>query len=410
MKTRIVFCLGLALAGYLLCLRLVLAGSNSADMDRVVAGNSEFALDLYGSLRSGEGNVFFSPYSISTALAMTYAGARAETADQMSGTLHFDLPSNKLHPVFSTLQTHLDAIQEKGQVQLAVANSLWPQAGFDFRPDYLALCAQYFGAAIVPLDFAHHTEAARKEINGWVSVRTARKIPELIRPKMLDESNRLVLVDAIYFKGNWRSKFPIGQTEDQLFHVSSEKAVTVPLMQQTAEFGYAEFPGLQALEMPYAGGDISMVVLLPRDVDGLGKIEAQLTPANLKTWTAGLANQKVQVFFPTFTVTSEFSLANTLSAMGMPDAFDVRNADFSGMDGRKDLYISRVIHQAYVKVDEEGTEAAGATAVMVTLGAAYDTHEPPIPVFRADHPFLLLIRDNQTGSILFLGRVMDPTR
>ncbi|HEV2328036.1 MAG TPA: serpin family protein [Verrucomicrobiae bacterium] len=409
MKTGIIFCLGLALAGDLLCPGRVLADSNTVDMGRAVDGNSQFALDLYGRLRTDPGNLFFSPYSISTALAMTYAGARGETADQMAGTLHFDLPSDKLHRVFSALQKDLDAIQEKGQVQLAVANSLWPQVGFDLRPDYLTLCGQYYGAAVNPMDFAHHTEAARKEINGWVSVRTARKIPELIKPKMLDESNRLVLVDAIYFKGNWRSKFPIGLTEDQPFHVSSERAVTVPLMQQTAEFGYAKFPGWQALEMPYAGGEVSMVVLLPQIVDGLTNIEKQLTPENLKTWTTGLANQKVQVFFPTFTVTSEFSLANTLSAMGMPDAFGMRDADFSGMDGRKDLFISRVIHQAYVKVDEEGTEAAGATAVTVELGMADDTHEPPIPVFRADHPFLLLIRGNQTGSILFLGRVMDPT-
>jgi serpin B len=410
MKTQIVFCLGLALAGNLLCPHLVLADSNSADMDRVVGGNSEFALDLYGRLRAGPGNVFFSPYSISTALAMTYAGAGAETANQMASTLHFDLPSDKLHPVFSALQTNLDAIQEKGQVQLAVANSLWPQVGFDFRRDYLALCGQYYGAEIMPLDFAHHAEAARREINGWVSVRTDRKIDELIKPGMLDESNRLVLVDAIYFKGNWKSKFPIGLTEDQPFHVSSEKAVTAPLMQQTADFDYAETTNLQVLAMPYAGGDISMVVLLPRDVDGLGNIEAQLTQENLKTWTAGLTNQKVDVFFPTFTVTSEFSLADTLSAMGMPDAFDSHQADFSGMDGRKDLYISRVIHQAYVKVDEEGTEAAGATAVFAEIGAAAATPVDPIPVFRADHPFLILIRDNQTGSILFLGRVMDPTR
>lgn len=413
MSRKLAFSLALALAGNLLCSRLVLADSNSTDMDQVVAGNSQFALDLYGRLRSDPGNVFFSPYSISTALAMTYAGARGETASQMAGTLHLDFPVEhliNLHSAFFSLQTNLDAIQENGQVQLAVANSLWPQVGFDFRPDYLALCNQYYGAAIIPLDFIHHTEAARREINGWVSVRTDRKIDELLKPGMLDESNRLVLVNAIYFKGNWKSKFFIALTQNEPFHVSPEKMVTAPLMHQTTEFGYAEFPGLQALEMPYAGGEISMVVLLPRDVDGLGKIEAQLTTENLEKWTTGLANKRVQVFFPTFTVTSGFSLGDTLSAMGMPDAFDSDKANFSGMDGRRDLYISRVIHQAYVKVDEEGTEAAGATAVFMGFGAAATTPPPPpIPVFRADHPFLILIRDNQSGTILFLGRVMDPT-
>ena len=411
MKLIVPFCLALMLAGDLLCPSRTLADSNSVDMNQVVAGNSEFALDLYARLRTGEGNVFFSPYSISAALAMTYAGARAETASQIAHTLHLDLPMDhlyQLHPVFSELKTNLDAVQKKGQVRLAVANSLWPQTGFDFRQDYLTLCEDYYGAAIVPVDFAEHAEAARTKINDWVSDKTNEKIPELIKPGMLDRGNRLVLVDAIYFKGDWHSKFDGADTQDEPFHISAGASVTARLMRQTEDFGYAEFPDLQVLEMPYAGYQISMVVLLPRSVDGLTNLEAQLTPENLKSWTTQLGSRKVHVFFPSFTFRSQFLLADTLSAMGMPDAFDGFKADFSGMDGRKDLFISRVIHEAYVRVDEKGTEAAAATGVVMELAMVASPRE--IPVFRADHPFLFLIRDNQTGSILFLGRVMDPTR
>lgn len=418
MKLNVPFCLALVLAGNLLCPLRILADSNSADMNQVVAGNSEFAVDLYARLRTGEGNVFFSPFSISAALAMTYAGARAETASQMAHTLHLDLPPDQLHPAFSELKTNLDAtpgmwsgifyrlFQQKGQVRLAVANSLWPQIGFDFRQDYLALCEENYGAAVVPVDFAGDTEGARTKINDWVSDRTNKKIPELIKSGMLDRLSRLVLVNAIYFNGDWQSKFNAAGTKDQSFHISSGTSVTARLMQQTAEFGYAEFPDLQVLAMPYAGRQISMVVLLPRTVDGLTKLEAQLTPESLKSWTSPLWSRKVRVFFPSFTFRSQFLLSDTLAAMGMPDAFEMAKADFSGMDGRKDLFISSVIHEAYVKVDEKGTEAAAATAVAMAGRAAAPLSE--IPVFRADHPFLFLIRDNQTGSILFLGRVMNP--
>ena len=415
MKLIALLRLGLVLAAIVLVPRHVFADLDSPDADQVVAGNSQFALDLYARLRSAQGNVFLSPYSISTALAMTDAGARTETADQMARTLHFDLPPDKLHPVFAELETNLNSIQQAQQVQLAVGNSLWPQVGFEFRPDYLTLCKQYYGAAIIPVDFAHQTESARGKINDWVAARTNQKISELIKPGILNASDRLVLVNAIYFKGNWQSRFDAGQTENQPFHISSKTSVTAPLMQQTSGFGYAEFPGLQVLEMPYAGRDISMIVLLPLNIDGLDNLERRLTAKNLKRWTQSpwlnrpeLPTQTVRVFFPKFMVRCQFSLADTLSAMGMPDAFDRLKADFSGMDGRRDLYISRVIHEAYAAVDEEGTEAAAATAVRATYGAAPE-NPPPIPVFRADHPFLFLIRDNLTGSILFLGRVMDPS-
>jgi serpin B len=372
----------------------------------VVGGNTTFAINLYHQLPSGEGNLFFSPYSISTALAMTYGGARGETAKQMAQALQFNLPDHELHPAFAALHAELNQIQRKSQVQLSVANSLWPQSGFEFRREYLNVCRTYYGTAIFPVDFVGHAEDSRQAINLWVADNTNQKITDLLGPGSVDGA-RLVLVDAIYFKGKWDKPFETNSTRDEPFYVSAGTTNNVPLMHQTDLFGYEEFPGLQVLVLPYAGDDISMIVLLPREPDGLGKLEEKLTSENLALWTARSPWQKVEVFLPKFKATSEFSLADTLGAMGMTDAFDPNKADFSGMDGRKDLYISKVIHKAYVDVNEEGTEAAAATGVIMTLGMAAPS--TPIPVFRADHPFLFLIRDNRTGSILFLGRMTNPS-
>ena len=406
MKPKLILCLTLFVSGTLsFCFNL--HAETTSDMRDVVAGNTGFAVDLYGKLRTGEGNVFFSPYSISTALAMTYGGARGETAKQMAQTLRFSLPADDLHPAFAAMDAGLNSIQMHGPIQLSIANSLWPQSGFAFRPDYLALCQKYYDTSIHSVDFTGHPEAARKKINDWVEAKTNHKIVELLKPGMVNDA-RLVLVDAIYFNGNWAYPFETNLTEDEPFHVSQASTITALTMRQTHEFGYAEFPDLQVLELPYASDELSMVVLLPRTVDGVGKLEAQLTAQNLTSWTANLASCKVEVHLPKFTTTFEFLLADTLASMGMPDAFTFGQADFSGMDGQRDLFISQVIHKAHVKVDEEGTEADAATVIDVTNGGV-PMHLSPIPVFRADHPFLFLIRDNRTGSILFLGRITNPT-
>jgi serpin B len=384
------------------------AGANDTDVNTVVTGNTEFALDLYGKLRSQEGNLFFSPYSISTALAMTYGGARGETEKQMAHALHFDLPTDKLHPAFAALEESLNAVQQKGQVKLAVANSLWPQRGYAFLPDYLALCQKYYGTSITPVDYANSAESARKTINDWVEQKTNQKIVELLKPGALDRLTRLVLANAIYFKGIWDSPFKKESTTNQPFHLSSTRTVTTPLMEKEARFRYAEAPDLQVLELPYAGDDLSMLVVLPTKVDGLGYLEGKLTMSNLDSWTKDLQHQKVHLFLPKFKTTAEFSLAGTLATLGMTDAF-TSGADFSGLDGKKDMLISAVVHKAFVEVNEEGTEAAAATAV-VAAPMGVRLNPPPVPVFRADHPFLFLIRDNHTGSILFLGRITDPNR
>jgi serpin B len=406
MKPKLILCLALVLFGYL---GIAQTDAPSSDTREIVAGNTGFAVDLYGQLRTQEGNLFFSPYSISTALAMACGGARGATEKQMAQTLHFDLPTDRFNPAFAALDADFKAVQQKGEVKLALANSLWPQKDFPFLPDYLDLCRKYYDTSISPVDYIGHTEAARKTINDWVETKTNRKIVELLKPGMLLRSTRLALVNAIYFKGNWARQFETNLTEDEPFHVSSEKSATAPLMEHVDDFRYAESPDLQVIELPYAGGDLSMLVLLPRTVDGLAHLETELTAQNLASWTGNLQSQKVVVFLPKFKMTSEFSLTDTLEALGMSDAFIYGRADFSGMDGQKDLYISKVIHKAFVEVNETGTEAAAATAVVMTFGAM-PMNPRPVPVFRADHPFLFLIRDNHTGSILFLGRIVDPTR
>jgi serine protease inhibitor len=400
--------LKLALLLSAVCLPVISQGApDGLNKTAAVAGNTAFAFDLYGRLRSQEGNLFLSPYSISTALAMTYGGARGETAAQMAKAMHFGLAQEKLHPAFAALGSELQAIQQKGQVKLAVANSLWPQKGHGFLPAYLDLCRINYGVSVTPLDFIGAAEPARQTINAWVEDKTNRKIQELLKPGILNEATRLVLVNAIYFKGNWSSQFDKQMTEAGPFHVSAGKTVETPMMQVTKEFRYADSPEAQVLELPYAGDDLSMLVLLPRDANGLAAFEQTLSPDKLYAWIRSLRSREVRLWLPKFKTTSEFSLNQTLAALGMTDAFTAR-ADFSGMDGTTNLFISAVIHKAFVEVNEEGTEAAAAT------GVVWETKGIHIPeesvVFRADHPFLFLIRDNRTGSILFLGRIVDPTR
>jgi len=365
-----------------------------------VQGNTEFALDLYQKLRTTDGNIFFSPYSISTALAVTYAGARRDTAIQIAQALHFLLDQKQLHPAFALLEAKLGEVGKKGQVQLRIANTLWPQKGYALLEEFLALMKQYYGVLITAVDYGN-AEAARHTINAWVEEKTENKIKDLILPRMLDALTRLVLVNAIYFKGNWASQFDQRLTSDAPFWVTPDDQVQVPTMTQKHKFRYGEGNGLQILELPYAGDDLSMIVLLPEGIGVLAKLEDSLTGENLGRWARNLRETEVEVFLPRFEITFPFRLDDTLKSMGMVDAFSDR-ADFSGMD-EEPLYISAVLHKAFLAVNEEGTEAAAATAVIMARG-------PPSlpPIFRADHPFVFLIRENSAGSILFLGKVVNP--
>jgi serpin B len=375
----------------------------SADTQAVVVGNTAFATDLYGRLKNEKGNLFLSPYSISTALAMTLAGARGETAEQMAKVLHFGLPQERLPPTFASLEAELDAIQKRGEVQLSIANSLWPQKGHPFLPEYVGLLKQYYGTSVTPLDYAGAAEAARNTINDWVDAKTNHKITDLIGPGVLGRETLLVLANAIYFKGDWAAQFDPKQTTVQPFHVASDKDVKCQLMTHAGAYAYAETSGLQVLELSYAGDDLSMIVLLPQKTDGIGALERELTASKLAEWTKALRQRRVEVFLPKFKLSSMFSLKEILVAMGMADAFSGK-ADFSGMDGTHTFVISALLHKAFVDLNEEGTEAAAATGVVVTT-AMFEQ----IPVFRADHPFIFLIRDKHNGSILFLGRLTDPS-
>jgi serpin B len=375
---------------------------NHSGIETLVQGNTAFALELYQKLRKEEGDLFFSPYSISTALAMTFAGAQGETESQMAQTMHFLLEQEQLHPAFALLEMKLDEIGKQGQVLLKVANSLWPQEGYPLLEEFLELTKRFYGVLITAVDYGN-TETSRCTINAWVEEKTEGKILDLIPSGTLDSMTLLVLVNAIYFKGNWSSQFNKDRTREESFWVTPDKQVQVPMMRQLRKFGYAERDGLQILELPYAGDDLSMILLLPRKKDGLSELEESLTVENLSEWTGKLWYGEVQVYLPRFSTAFPFRLDDTLMSMGMIDAF--READFSGMDETKVLKIGAVLHKAFIDVNEEGTEAAAATAVAMRMKGL----PPPTPTFHADHPFVFLIREKSTESILFLGRVVDPS-
>jgi len=402
----------------LACFVLPLAGlaaqapqSNKADQAAVVEGNNAFAVALYGQLRSQDGNLFFSPESISTALAMTYAGARGDTASEMAKTMHFTLPPERLHPAMGALLADLNA-PHKGY-QLRVADALWAQRDYVFRDDFLKLNKSDYGAGFNQVDFKGATEAARLTINQWVEQKTENKITNLLQPGVLISSTKMVLTNAIYFKGDWQTPFVKTWTEDDDFHLSPAKNVKAPLMHLNEGFDYFDGGTFQALAIPYESGDLSMIVFLPKEIGGLPALEKSLTASNMKLWLDKLQwVHEVILTLPKFKMTRQIGLAGTLAAMGMPSAFDDNAADFSGMTGKRELFISAVIHKAYINVDEQGTEAAAATAVVMEKAMAMPPRfqPPPPPVFRADHPFIFLIRDNRSGGILFMGRVTDPTK
>ncbi|MGA2167918.1 MAG: serpin family protein [Terracidiphilus sp.] len=381
--------------------------SPTPDQAAVAEGNNAFAVELYGQLRKQNGNLFFSPESISTAFAMAYAGARGDTASEIAKALHFTLPPERLHPAMGALLANLNAAHDG--YQLRVADALWAEKDYTFLDDYLKLTSTDYGAGFNRVDFKGAPDAVRLTINQWVEQQTADKIKDLLQPGVLTPAMRLVLTNAIYFKGNWQTQFDKAQTRDEDFHLSAAQTVKAPLMNLQGRFNYFNGGTFQVLEIPYKSGDLSMIVFLPNDVNGLSALEQSLTASSTQQWLGQLRpGSKVILTLPRFKMTQQFELAGTLGAMGMPQAFEKNVADFSGMTGKRDLWISAAIHKAFVDVNEEGTEAAAATGI-VMRSMAVTREQPPI-VFRADHPFLFLIRDNRSGGILFMGRVTDPTK
>ncbi|MCD4745953.1 MAG: serpin family protein [Bacteroidales bacterium] len=372
-----------------------------------INGNNEFSIDLYSKLCKNKENIFFSPFSISSALAMTYAGAKGETAKQMSQVLHYHLKPDNVQNDFSILLNDLKK-RNKEKIKLNIANSLWAQKDYYFLDDYFNSIKKYYGAGLQFVDFKDDAEREKSRIliNEWVEKETNNKIKDILFPGALIPTTRLVLVNAIYFYGNWANQFHKELTKNDKFYINTEKTVNSLFMNQQSEFKYFETELLKGIELPYAGNEISMLVLLPKAKDGLQELENSFTYKNYRNWNSMLTKKEVKLSIPKFEMTSEFNLGSVLSGMGMPDAFSF-NADFSGMTGKKDLKIDKVVHKAFVEVNEKGTEAAAATAVMMMEKAA-PIHKK-IKIFKADHPFIFIIKDNLNGSILFIGRVLDPS-
>jgi serpin B len=380
---------------------------NESELATLVDGNSAFAFNLYQQLRDKEGNLFYSPYSISLALAMTYAGARGETEQQMADALSFTLPQNQLHPAFNALALELASRGEGARgkdgdgFRLNIVNAIWGQRDYEFLAEFLDRLAVNYGAGLRVLDFVGAPEESRVAINDWVAEQTEDRIEDLIPAGLINPNTRLVLTNAIYFNAAWLYPFEEDLTRDGAFYLLDGSKATVPMMHQTEAFGYAEGDGYQAVELPYDGDELSMVILLPASGQ-FETFEAALDAEQVEGIIGSLENREVNLTMPKFEFDSSFSLKEALSALGMPIAFS-DGADFSRMTGNRDLFIADVVHKAFVSVDEAGTEAAAASGVVMELTAMPETVEVTI-----DRPFIFLIRDIETGAILFVGRTLNP--
>lgn len=370
----------------------------------VVKSINDFAFKLYGQLNKNEdGNMFFSPYSLSTAFAMAYEGAKGQTAKEIQEVFGFPLDASVRQPAFARVYNQINAANR--DYKLYTANAFWAHQDYQFLQEYLDVLQKYYAAEARNVDFINQTEQSRQTINNWIAEQTQDKIQNLFGPGTIDSLTRLVLTNAIYFKGDWAQQFDKSNTKDEDFTISSGNTVKIPMMSLTKElkFNYAEIDKLQLLEMPYKGEELAMLIILPKEV-GLAETESNLNTDQLTSWRNSMSQQTVHIHLPRFRMETKYHLVDVLSNMGMSSPFEWPGADFSGMDGTEDLSISQVIHQAYVDVDEEGTEAAGATGIGLGVTAV----APKYVTFRADHPFIFLIQDNASGNILFIGRVVDP--
>ncbi len=382
-------------------------GATSAGVASVVQANNQFAFDLYSSLESDPANngrnIFFSPYSISSAAAIAYEGARGATAQEMESVFHFPPDAAVRRPAFARLYNEMN--QQASGYTLDTANALWIEKTYALLPSYTGTAMEYYGANATNMDFKSDPSGSTDAINKWAEGKTNGKITNLIPQGGITPLTRLVITNAVYFKGKWARQFDKSLTHAADFHVSANKTVQAQMMSMSGEkakFNYTETDKLQALDMQYQDSNLSMLVLLPKDGDIAG-LEASLDPEMIAGIRSSLSSRQINVIFPKFTFEAGYSLGKDLSAMGMQGAFDPGMADFSGMDGSKNLSISEIYHKAYIDVNEEGTEAAAATAIVMTASAAMPNQ------FVADHPFIFLIQDRSSGEILFMGRVMDPT-
>jgi len=386
---------------------------NGSAAQSVTTANNRFAYDLYATLArnpAGAGqNLFYSPFSISSALAITGEGAKGTTADEIFSVIHLPKNDTVRHEGFARINEGINS--GNAGYTLRTANALWAEKSYPFLPAFTGIAGKFYAASVTSVDFKKAPEESRATINEWVEQKTENKIRDLLPAGSIDPLTRLVITNAVYFKGTWVRQFDANKTEDANFRTGTGKTVNVRMMQDTGEdarYRYAETDSVQYIELPYAnktGKALSMAVILPKG-DDLKPAEAYLDESHLSALQDSASSRRVMLYFPKFRMETRYDLPDTLSAMGMPSAFTPGTADFSGMDGTKNLFISDVIHKAYIDVNEEGTEAAAATGVVMTWSAIPPGGSPP--VFRADHPFVFLIQDKETGTILFMGRVVNP--
>jgi serpin B len=387
-----------------LVLPILLAGTLPAADSELVSGLDGFTVKAYKQLNQGGGNLILSPLNIATVLSMVLAGARGQTADEIRSVLGAANNSGYDASVGALLR----GLAENGNAggnQLLTADGLWVQKGFDLNPAFEKTMETDYRAAVNPVDFVMNAEAVRSRINNWTEESTKGRIKDLLRPGSISAQTRLVLASAIYFYGTWQTPFVTSKTKPAPFTLPAGATTQAAFMNQTSHFGYTETPSAQLLEMPYAGTGFAFDILLPKTAAGLPELERSLTKDTLTGWLGNLAPRNVQLSLPKFRAESEFSLGKTLAAMGMPTAFS-NQADLSGISGKRGLMISEVVHKAFVEVSERGTEAAAATGAVIAAARARAPEQAV--VFRADHPFLFLIRDTRTGAILFIGRLTDP--
>ena len=384
-------------------------GATAQSKAGLISANNQFALEFYSRIKDQEAgkNSFFSPYSISTAMGMTYEGARHETAREIQSVFHFSEENSVRRASVAAVYNQLN--KNQGDYTLSTANALWIQKDYPLLSEVTEVVSQYYGGHLSNLDFINKTEQSRNTINEWIKDQTQEKIVDAIQHGVLGPLTRIVLTNAIYFKGSWEIAFAEGDTKEEAFRVSAGQTVQAPMMSIAGkEFGYTETQDVQILEMPYKGDNISMLVLLPKN-DDMESLERGLDINKLSEWSRQLKKQEMDVYIPKFSFKSGYDLKELLKEMGMPLAFTPpekdSGADFSGFVDKKELYISTVKHLAVIDVNEEGTEAAAATVVVMK---ATSVRRDAPPVFRADHPFIFLIREKQTGHILFMGKVINP--
>lgn len=379
-------------------------GSTQSGIQQVINANNQFAFALYSELDKSETeNIFYSPYSIFSALAITYEGAKGQTAQEMKSVFHFP-ETDILRPNFAAMYNDIN--RGNNAYELRTGNALWVQQDYPFLQDYTERVEQYYGGKAENVDFINENENSRHTINTFIEEQTNDKIKDLIPQGVLTSLTRLVLTNAIYFKGTWAWEFAKSDTQDQEFNITPTNTVQVPMMYMTnekAKFNYVDNEEVQILELPYKGEDISMLIILPKE--NLETLESSFSFEKYTNWKRQMKEEKISaIYLPKFQFDTKYFMVSTLKEMGMPTAFTLE-ADLSGMDGSRNLFIQNVIHQAFVQVDEKGTEAAAATAVIVNLKSVM-----PSNIFRADHPFIFIIQVQETGNILFMGRVNDPTQ